>query len=37
MTDLLWMLGASLLGVWILETVLFVISYRLGPRGEDVG
>ncbi len=37
MTNLLWMLGAGLLGLWILEAVLFVVSYRSVPRREDAG
>ena len=24
-----------LLGVWFIETVLFVLSYKLGNRGEE--
>ncbi len=37
MTNLMWTLGAGLLGLWILEAVVFVVSYRFGPRREDVG
>jgi len=35
MTTVLWILGASLTGVWCLQTVLFVLSYRIETRGED--
>ncbi len=37
MTNLLWTLGAGLLGLWFLEAVVFVVSYRSGARREDAG
>jgi len=35
MATVLWITGASLLGVWIVEAALVVLSYRLGPGGKD--
>lgn len=35
MATVLWIIGASLLGVWIVETALVVLSYRSGAGGDD--
>jgi hypothetical protein len=35
MATVLWITGASLLGVWIVETALVVLSYRSGAGGDD--
>ncbi len=35
MSTLFWTLGVALIGVWIVETAVFVLSYRLGARSED--
>jgi hypothetical protein len=35
MSTLFWTLGVVLVGVWIVETAVFVLSYRLDTRSED--
>lgn len=35
MATVLWITGASLLCVWIVEAALVVLSYRFGAGGDD--
>lgn len=35
MATVLWITGASLLGVWFVEAALVVLSYRLEARSDD--